>query len=237
MNYEFNADEGFTFDGKHTSEFNLILLERVADPPPEKVIKENIPFMQGDLDFSAILGQRVFNNRSLQYRMLIVDYSYERRKTIEKSLTNWLMKPSRIKLYDDFSPNYYYLAKCESIGYVDRYEGMTAVITFDAYPFMIGEYEEGNDIWDIFNFELDVAQVTEFKVTGSKEVTLYNPGSNVVFPKIIASNQFQIVKGNQTFIVPAGESESSEFMLETGENNLTIQGTGTIEFRFYKELL
>lgn len=41
------------------------------------------------------------------------------------------------------------MAKCESINYEDRYEGLTAVITFDIYPFMIGEYLESNDIWDI----------------------------------------------------------------------------------------
>src|SRR5690625_2415377 len=138
--------EGFKFNGKHSSEFKLRLIDRQADPPLEKKIIEDIPFMQGHLDFSDVLGQRVFNNRPLMFDMLIVNYSYEKRKTIEKSLTNWLMKPSYVHLYDDFSPGYYYLAKCESINYVDRYEGMTAVITFEAYPFMKSELLEGNDI-------------------------------------------------------------------------------------------
>lgn len=233
----FNTSEGFKFDGKHTSEYNLILLDRQADPPDEKEIIEEVPFMQGELDFSAILGQRVYKNRTLRFEMIIVNYSYERRKIIETSLTNWLMKPSHIKLYDDFNRHYYYMAKCESINYEDRYEGMTAVITFDAYPFMIGEYLEGNDIWDIFNFELDVAQLTEFDINGSKEITLFNQGSNMIAPKIIASDSFEVVKGNQTFTIPSGTSESSEFIINIGENDLTIKGNGTIEFQIYKELL
>lgn len=229
--------EGFEFDGKHTSEFNLRLIDRQADPPLEKKIIENIPFMQGNLDFSAMLGQRVFENRQLMFNMLIINYDYQKRKNIETSLTNWLMGPSFLRLYDDFSPDYYYLAKCETINYVDRYEGMTAVITFDAYPFKKSEQLEGNDVWDSFNFELDVAQITEFKISESETIKLYNNGSNMVTPKIIASNEFEIIKGSQAYIVPAGTSESSEFTLDLGENDLTVNGNGTIEFQFYKELL
>lgn len=236
-NYELDTVEGFAVNGKHSREYNLILLDRIADPPQEKQIIENVPFMQGVYDFSAILNQRVYENRPIQFEMLIVDYVYERRKSIETSLTNWLMQPFNIKLYDDFNRNYYYIAKCESINYEDRYEGMTAVITFDAYPFMIGELLEGNDIWDTFNFELDVSQITEYEIKGIKEVTLFNPGSNLVSPKIRASSNLEIIKENQTFNVSAGTSESSEFVFHPGENKLTIKGNGTIEFLFYKELL
>lgn len=235
--YGVSTSEGFTFSGEHTSGRKLILQDRVADPPSEKQILEDIPFMQGVLDFSAILGQRVYENRPLTFEFLIVDYSYERRKVIETSLTNWLMKPSHIELYDDFSRGYYYMAKCESIAYEDRYEGMSVIITFDAYPFMIGEYLEGNDLWDPFNFELDVAQTTKFTVRGSESITLYNAGSNMVPPKVIASAQFEIELGNRTFAIPQGVTESSEFTLGLGENKLTIRGNGTIEFQFRKELL
>lgn len=94
----FETSEGFELDGKHKNEYNLILLDRHADPPKEKETLEDIPFMQGVLDFSAILGQRVCKNRPVQFEMLIVNYSYERRKIIKASLTNWLIKPSYIKL-------------------------------------------------------------------------------------------------------------------------------------------
>src|SRR5699024_1531335 len=115
--YELDNSEGFNFNGKHSSEYDLILLDRQADPPNEKEILEDIPFMQGMLDFSAILGQRVFENRPITYDMLIVNYSYERRKVIETSLTNWLMGAFQEKLYDDFDRGYYYIAKCDSINY------------------------------------------------------------------------------------------------------------------------
>lgn len=235
--YDISTDEGFEFAGKHTKEFNLILQNRIADPPDEKEIIESIPFMQGNLDFSSILGQRVFENREIVFEFLIVDYSYQRRKSIEKSLTNWLMGPSHIKLYDDFSEDYYYIAKCKSINYEDRYEGMTVVITFDAHPFMIGDYLEGSDLWDPFNFELDVFQDAKHTINGSSTVTIYNTGSNMISPKIVASADFEIIKGDATYNLSAGTTNSDEFMFGLGENVMTIKGNGTIEFLFRKELL
>src|SRR5690625_629106 len=169
--------------------------------------------------------------------MLIVNYRYEKTKTMETSLTNWLRNPSNVHLYDSLSPGHYYPANCKSIKYVDSDEGMNAVITFEAYRLMKSDLVEGNDIWDEFNFELDVAQETNFTVNGTENIKLINPCSNVIIPKIRASSDFEVVKDNQTFIIPEGTSESSEFILNIGENDLTILGNGEIEFQFYKELL
>lgn len=41
----------------------------------------------------------------------------------------------------------------------------------------------------------------------------------------------------KTFNITSGQSESHEFVLKSGENNLSITGSGTIEFLFYKELI
>lgn len=229
--------EGFTFAGKHTREFNLHLIHRIADPPQEKEILEDIPFMQGVLDFSTILGQRVYENRDVTFIMKVINYDYEKRKVLESSISNWLMKKSHSRLYDDYIPGYHFWAKCTGINYEDVYEGLNIEITFDAYPFKIGNLLEGNDIWDTFNFELDVSQVTKFNVNGTKDITLYNVGSNVISPTVVSSSAFEIIKDDKTFIIPVGVSKSDEFVLDLGENKLTLIGNGAIEFKFYKELL
>lgn len=237
-NHEFYIiEEGFRFNGSHTSEFGLRLIERTANPPSEKEVKENIPYMQGELDFSDILGVRVFNNRTLSYTFELIDYNYETRKIDETFLSNWLMRTGKQQLFDDYDRGYYYLSKCTSVESIDNYYGTNYRITFDAYPFMIGEQYEGNDIWDTFNFLLDVAQITKFNVNGSATVTLYNAGMNTVIPTIKASSPFTIRKDNVTYNIPQGESESHEFYLALGENKLIIEGTGTIEFLFRKELI
>src|SRR5690606_7681211 len=97
-------------------------------------------------------------------------------------------------------------------------------VTFTAYPFMIAEYPEGNDLWDIFNFELDVAQKTDFEVQEELEVTLINPGTPDVIPEINATASMTIIKDDIEYIVTAGVTKDSDFMLKRGENKLKIIG-------------
>lgn len=232
-----NIIEGFTRDGEHTSNRNMWLVERSAPTPPEKVIKENIPFMQGTHDFSMILGGRVYENRPLTYRFEIINQNYQNRKVIQTSLENWLMRSGYEPLYDDHAKGYYYIAKCTSVDVADSSGGLTVVIEFDAYPFKIGELQEGNDIWDTFNFELDVAQITKFEVNGSEEIVLYNVGQNNLVPTIKTSVPMEIIKDGVTYVIPTGDTKSHEIAIGLGENHMTIKGNGTIEFLFYKELI
>ena len=108
---------------------------------------------------------------------------------------------------------------------------------FSAYPFKISTTYEGNNLWDSFNFEVDVLQDTKFTVNGSSNVNIYNSSAIDIEPTIIASSKFEIIKDSKKFIVEAGESKDYRFKLKKGENNITLRGNGTIEFRFRKEVL
>src|SRR5690625_4037778 len=142
------------------------------------------------------------------------------------------------KLYDDAMPGYYYLAEVEGgLSFDELWNHGTLTVEFTAYQFMIAELHEGNDLWDPFNFELDVAQVTDLKVNGSLEGILYNVGIPSVLPEIEASAPMEIIKDGITYNVPSGMSKSNDFRLISGENELTIKGNGTIKFTFYKELI
>jgi len=229
--------EGISRNGIHTKEYNMWLIDRSAPTPDEKQITESLPFVQGHYDFSTILGGRVYENRPLSYKFEILNRDYQSRKVIQTSLENWLMKDGYERLNDDHEKGYYWIAKCTRVNTEDSYGGLTVDVEFDAYPFKISEEPEGSDIWDTFNFELDVAQVTKFTVNGSSNVMLYNVGSNNLTPTIKASAPMTVIKDGVSYSVPQGESKSYEFVLGEGENRLTVQGKGTIEFLFYKELI
>ena len=229
--------EGFSFRDIHTSDYDMWLVDRFTPPPNEKQIIESLPFAQGIQDFSMILGARVYENRELKYTFEILNRNYQHRKSIETSLTNWLMNSDYSELHDDHAQNYHYIAKCRHVDVMDSAGGLSVEVTFDAYPFKIAELLEGNDIWDTFNFELDVAQVTEFEVNGTTNITLFNVGSNLITPTIEASSDFEITKGNTAYEISSGTTKSESFFLDMGENRLTITGNGIIKFNFYKELL
>lgn len=229
--------EGFKRGNIHTKEFGMWLVSRSAPTPDEKTITESVPFMHGVYDFSMMLGERIYENRIISYQFEIIDMNYQQRKLIQTKLENWLMKDGFAPLHDDHAPGYYYLAKCTGVDVEDTSGGLTVSIEFEAYPFKISILEEGHDIWDDFNFELDVAQPNEYQVNGNLSINLLNVGSTSVTPTIIASSPMTIAKSNSTYNVPAGESKSDLFRLEIGENPMTIQGNGQIKFVFHKELI
>src|SRR5690625_1386960 len=235
---------GFKYNGKHTfDDFGITVASKNVGYPDKKKIKVAVPFSNVEYDFSELYGDQTYTERPITFVLNVLDKHVlndtQRVNAIETALANWLMGTSgKEKLYDDSIIGYYYLAEVESnLNFDELWNHGTLTVEFTAYPFMISEEAEGNDIWDTFNFELDVAQITDFEVNGSLEVVLYNVGTPNLSPEIEATAPMEIVKDGVAYSVPIGKSKSSDFKLITGENNLTITGNGTIKFLFYKELI
>lgn len=232
---------GIEFNGKHSyKDFGLYISERNIGNPSKIKRQERVPFSNTVFDFSGIYGGQEYEERLLIYTF---EVAYNEKSVAyylyETQAINWLMSvDKKIKLTDDLIPGYYFLAELvDGPGSDFKWVGGSLTVQFMAYPFKISNLLEGHDIWDEFNFLLDYAQITDFEIKGSKEVTLYNNGASVVKPTIVASAPMQVVKEGITYNIPAGESQSYDFMLSHLENKLTITGNGTISFRFRKELI
>lgn len=232
---------GITFDGKHSYYDMGVTMApgREIGIPNKKKIKVSIPFSNEEYDFSELYGSQTYEPRPLTYAFNIWDTSKERMTIKKTKIVNWLMGPNgKQKLYDDAIPGYYFLAEVEgNTSFDENWEDGILTVEFTAYPFMISELPEGHDIWDEFNFELDVAQTVDFNVNGSLEITLYNVGKPAVSPKITCSSPMIIQMAGRTYNVPAGQSRSRDFLLMPGENSVIITGNGSISFEFYKELI
>lgn len=235
---------GITFNGKHSyRDFGVTIAEKNIGYPEKQKIKVQVPFSNIEYDFSEIYGEQTYTPRPLSFTFNVV----ERHKLndtvlinlLETQLSNWLLGSiGKQRLYDDSMPGYYYLAEVEGgLDFDELWNHGKLTVQFTAYPFMISELPEGHDIWDEFNFELDVAQITDFEVNGTLNVVLYNVGTPNLIPGIETSAPMQIVKNSITYNVPTGKSKSDEFRLQSGENKITITGNGTISFIFYKELI
>lgn len=235
---------GIEFNGKHSfKDFGVTIAEKNIGYPDKEKIKEKVPFSNIEYDFSELYGEQTYTTRLISFAFNVI----ERHKLndtvlinmLETKLSNWLLGGNgKQRLYDDSMPGYYYLAEVESgLNFSELWNHGTLVVEFNAYPFMIAELHEGHDIWDDFNFELDIAQTTDFEVNGQIEVTLYNVGTPVVVPEIETSGEMQIKKDGVTYTMPSGKSKSTDFKLQPGENDLIITGNGTIKFLFFKELI
>lgn len=210
--------------------------------PNVKKIKSTVPFMNGSYDFSNIYGSKCYDERVLEYEFFLGlkerSYTEQQLEILKVRVENWLMGTNeKTKLIDNKIVGFHYIAECTNINFetLTKYGKFKA--TFEAYPFKICDSYEGNNIWDTFNFELDMLQETKFTVTGSKEVSIHNLSATNITPEIICSNDIKVIKNGVTYSLKTGTSKDYRLFLETGENKLTAKGNGTIEFRFRKELL
>lgn len=230
--------KGITFKGKHSyRDFGLTIKSRHIGVPPKKKIKTSVPFQIGSYDFSRIYGAQAYEERPIQYVFQIRGKSTEEMEAKQQAALDWLLHSPKVKLEDDYLPGLYFMAECESAEPNDLNFILELTVNFMAYPFKFGEHLEGNDIWDSFNFLTDYAQTTKFDVSGSKEIKIWNPSAIPIAPTIIASAPMEIVKGNTIINIPAGKSTDWRFYLDIGENKMTINGNGSIEFLFRKEVV
>ena len=230
---------GIKKDNKHSyNDFGIKILSRSISIPSKRKIKDTVPFMNGSYDFSLLYGEQTYDEREITYTFSLPKKDKVKLNMLKIKIIEWLYDGIQSKLYDDQIPGFYFLAECTGIDYDEsfyNYAQLTA--TFIAYPFKISTLQDGHDIWDEFNFELDMIQDTKFDVIGSKSITLYNNSIIGIYPTVICDNNFEIIKNNITYRFVPGEMKSFDFKLDKGENNLLLKGNGTIEFKWFKEVL
>ena len=238
MDLEIN--EYIQFMSFNSKKEKLYLIERNAPTPEEKEILKDIPFKQGVLDFSALLGSRVFKNREIEYVFMLFNTPYERRKIVERNIKQKLMVHPRNKLYDTHDASYYWLGKCKSLEVEngERFNQLKVTITFDCYPYMFGRANYFDDYWDTFSFDDDVANYTKYLINGSLNFQLFNAGSVSVKPEIIVDSRFSVkVNDEDPIVFEAGSKQDYYLSLRPGLNDVHVEGTGTIKFHYRKEVM
>lgn len=230
---------GIKKDNKHSyNDFGIKILSRSISIPSKRKIKDTVPFMNGSYDFSLLYGEQTYDEREITYTFSLPKKDKVKLNMLKIKIIEWLYDGIQSKIYDDQFPNFHFLAECTDIDYDEsfyNYAQLTA--TFIAYPFKISTLQDGHDIWDEFNFELDMIQDTKFDVIGSKSITLYNNSIIGIYPTVICDNNFEVIKNGITYSFTLGEVKSFNFKLDKGENNLLLKGNGAIEFKWSKEVL
>ena len=220
-----------------SKEFGVELMEKSIQPPSSNRIIEKVPYMNGEYDFSNLYNELTFGERKVTCKYAIPTADTEMLNIKYSQLLDAIMKYELILEFDDIK-GYYFKGKIDNTPNFEELSVFgTLTVVYSCYPFKISTLQDGHDIWDEFNFELDIAQDTKFEIENIKNIQLYNNGAIGINPIVVCSNDMEIIKGTTTFKFKAGESKSWSFKLDKGLNNLTIKGTGTIEFKWSKEVL
>ncbi|WP_281829532.1 hypothetical protein [Lactobacillus amylolyticus] len=234
-------EEKIIFGDFDSENMGFDMSSRTPDSLQEQEITETIPGVQGSIDYSMMFGQRIFQAFKITYDFVKYCPTYAERHTLEALVKNKIMRFGTTKLYDSNIPeNYYFLAKCssETVAVNDQTREVTVTLAFTCNPpFMFCEIPEGNDEWDTFNFDYDVSQETSFTVNNGDVVPLINNGSAAVQPKITVTGTIKVSCNGNEVTFTAGTYENTLIYLLPGMNSLTLTGTGTISFEFFKELV
>ena len=233
---------GIYFNGHHSSEFGLICLQdkKIEMPSKNKILVE-IPFSNSKLDLSNIYGDQIFNERTYTqvFNLKVEQYNKESLYHLWTKVINWLMDTnSKIPLFDDVMQRYYYLAEVqEAPNFEELLHWGSLTVTWQCYPFRISALPEGNDIWNTFDFDFDIAQKVKYTIVDDLEITLLNNSASSVVPSLVTDSDMQINFNNQQITLKKGTTKDSLITLKKGKNILNVTGSGNLEIIFNKELI
>ena len=217
------------------------VLSRDAPTPAEKLVTENLNYMNGILDFSNITGERLYEQREIGYQFLLPNVSYAERKGVENKCKTLLMRPTEQRLYDTHDKGVYWLGKCKSVKVTDdqRRRTLTLNLDFSVYPFAIKDSSDSRfaDDWDSFNFDTDFAQPFTFMVDGLLAVHLMNMGESRISPMVMCDAAMTVNDGERNFNFSPEKSTDYLFTLQRGMNDLSVHGKGTIKFVLKAEVM
>lgn len=223
------------------ADFKLSIAEINVGYPNKVKNRIKIPNTNIYYDYASVFGD-LYEERILEYTFLIAgpyalnEAEMERYKA---DVANWLMPGQEHYLFDSAIPFFYFVGEVQNgpeWEQVDNGYG-TFKVKFSCYPYKIKQDDEFDDLWDSFDFENDIAQDLSFTVNGEKEIKVYNTGSVAVYPKLVVTGQVEISVNGFSHTYTAGTYEDKLWKLARDLNTLTLNGNGTLEIHFHKEVL
>lgn len=234
-------NEKVEFNRFDSANLGLLVAEHHSPTPNEKQILESVPFMQGQHDFSMLLGERVFDNRLITIQFIKPNQDYTQHRLLLQEIRRTLMLNETGLIYDSYLESCHWVGKCSYVD-ADNYDSKTKTsfvyVEFDCYPFAIKNDKYYNDEFDVDYFTDGIDQYTAYQIEGWRRIFIYNEGSNALGTTIYATNPMKIIHENGNELsVSKGETTDKFFKMERGKNVLTIIGTGTIRFSIETEVM
>lgn len=204
---------------KSYDDFDLCISDRNISPPKKKSIKESVPFSNMVYDFSNINGEIYWEERKLEYSFDIAEISTDKMEEVKSKVSNWLMNVQDTDIYDPYIGDYHFHGSFDSASWDEDFGEGSLKVSFLVYPYKISN--------------ADV--VNELEINKELTKTITNESAHRIAPTIISSGTFTITLNNKTYSVGNG-THTNVFYLESGENTLTIKGSGSITISYAEEM-
>lgn len=231
---------GFTFNGHHSSDFDLRVLDtKQITLPAKRKSLVTLPYSSKIVDLSNVYGQNIYDERTITFPCKLPygrEDPYELYSKVTQ-ITNWLYQPiGKVILRDDAMPNYAFVGEVQTAPTLEEnynFSKLTIVFQCEAYRLK----KRFDDVWDPFAFDLDAAQETEFDVHGHENILLINTGDIETTLEVTCENSVDMLLGGKTYHLQAGINSSEDMILNKGENIITIVGSGKVSFDWTEEVI
>lgn len=231
-----------TFNNKKSYDDYKISIESVSiQPPSKKVIKVEVPFMNGTYDFSTVgtNGDHVYSERQIVIKFNLMQDNKTLLYQKYSEVLTWLMETNKGQLIFDFQKKFYFIVQIEAVpNFQEVLQKLGKLeVTFTGQPFKIAFENLGSEqLWDTFDFESDILTENIFNINGSKTVSVFNDGRAIV-PVVTCSDAMTVTNKGYTANFMAGDNKDNKFKIYNSYNTIDIVGTGTIKFMYGRELL
>lgn len=223
-------------------DYGFIITDLEIGQPSPNLNLVSIPYLNGVYDFSNASGETTYTTRDIR-----IVFSYDKYEMFNSRLTaiyydfinylNSVQDMSELKI--DFIQGTFE-ARVYSVSNINLFEEELKIeVTLIAQPFRKFDTYEGNDEWDLIDFDYDYFQDVEFEVINNdyeKKIQLNNISITRESPQIeVKGNVYMKFKG---FIYKFNTGTYSNVIkLEKGMNDIILYGVGTIKFLFKKEMI
>ncbi|WP_242359664.1 hypothetical protein [Lactococcus petauri] len=110
---------------------------------------------------------------------------------------------------------------------------LTTQLGFKAQPYMYRNNDSYDDVWDSFNFNIDIAQIYEFNVVYELKAIIIIPEAFKVEPV------FELIEGELTLSINGyvkklkkGKNATPFIVFDKGMNEFTLKGHGKVKIHY-----
>lgn len=209
--------KGVKFGNYHSYEdFALILSSKTIQSPSVKTEYVDIAGASGRLDLTEYFGSVNYANRKLSFSF---QTKLRRQEFFEmfEEISNAL-HGRRMSIYLDEDPYFYFDGRINVHEYKSSEKVGSIVIEADCEPFKLEDYETH------YQFNLQGEQqdgvLVNYKMRVSPKV------------EVVSDSSVTIKFGSLTYVLTSGTYSMPEFVLEEGDNLITMLGNGQINISY-----
>jgi phage-related protein len=221
---------------KYLDDSFLVMKDHNIGPATPVIMRERVPYMNGEYDFSRITGDYTYGNRPVSLTYTCMSNIRDHMQNIYTNIITKLLSTSEIMIKMPGIRGYL-KGTVESYSSLESfvYAGVFS-INLSCYPFKVDDVEYGNTLWDDFCFDIDYLEPKTYLIEGTKTININNIGRTIV-PVIQSDAVMKIKLNDYTTNLIIGENKDRKIKLLNGLNTLEVVGTGTIIFKFTQEFM